>query len=81
MSQTIIPEGIKIGSSGFYIFSGAGNPNSNSTGLLVSTSVAGVDSVALGSLFIDVTTGNHWVKTAPISFSAPSGVWTQIAIP
>jgi hypothetical protein len=83
MSQIVIPDGMKIGTAGFYLFAppSGGNPNQMTSGLLVSTSVKGVDSVALGSLFVDVTTGKHWVKTGAISSSAPSGTWTAVTVP
>ncbi len=83
MSQVIIPDGVKIGASGIYIFAppNGGDPNAFARGLLVQRSVTGHDSVALGSTFVDVVTGAHWVKTGAIDADHPSGTWTQMAIP
>ncbi len=79
MPQVIIPDGIQIGSSGFFIFAPpkGGNPNNLTTGLLTSTGSAG-DTVALGSLFVDTATGTIYAKTASITVAAPSGTWTAL---
>jgi hypothetical protein len=87
MSQVIVPDGMKIGASGFYIFCPPNpiNPNLDTGAtpgdLLTMTSVTGQDSVSLGSFYINTTSGQVWIKTGAISVSAPSGTWTQLNVP
>jgi hypothetical protein len=81
MSQIIIPEGIQIGSRGFYIFASVGNPNNYSgQGLLVQRN-AGQDVVCLGSHYTDVSTGTVWFKTGMITPTALAGTWTALTLP
>lgn len=76
MSQ--VRPGILLG-HGCYVLRGSFDPNAAPTGLFTEHSVKGIDSVSLGSLFLR-TTGQAFLKTGPISVSAPSGTWQEIQL-
>jgi hypothetical protein len=81
MSQVNRPNGLYLG-SGLYIFAPneGGDPNAYAgDGDPAQKSSKGIDTVSLGSVWLDKATPALWIKTGVISPATPAGVWTQIS--
>ena len=60
-----------------------GDPNARTDELLTMMSHTGVDSVRIGSLYIDSSDGGGgiYVKTGSVGANPPSGQWTLLSVP